>query len=207
MTSYYKTEQEAFWAGEFGDKYTDRNKGAQIVAGNIALFSKILKNMTLPRSVIEFGANTGLNLHALKQLLPKAEFTALEINTKAIETLKRIELVTPVHTSILDFIPEKTFDLTLIKGVLIHINPGELPAVYERLYKSTGKYLVIAEYYNPTPIAVPYRGHEDRLFKRDFAGEIIDTYSDMKLVDYGFSYHRDPAFPQDDFNWFLLEKQ
>jgi spore coat polysaccharide biosynthesis protein SpsF len=26
------------------------------------------------------------------------------------------------------------------------------------------------------------------------------------LVDYGFAYHRDPAFPQDDITWFLLEK-
>jgi spore coat polysaccharide biosynthesis protein SpsF len=27
------------------------------------------------------------------------------------------------------------------------------------------------------------------------------------LVDYGFAYHRDPNFPQDDITWFLLEKR
>jgi spore coat polysaccharide biosynthesis protein SpsF len=26
------------------------------------------------------------------------------------------------------------------------------------------------------------------------------------LVDYGFTYHRDNAFPMDDTTWFLLEK-
>ena len=26
------------------------------------------------------------------------------------------------------------------------------------------------------------------------------------LVDYGFVYHRDNCFPQDDINWFLFEK-
>ena len=82
-----------------------------------------------------------------------------------------------------------------------------LPAVYERLYHSTGRYLMLAEYYNPAPVAIPYRGHRDRLFKRDFAGELLDAYADLSLVDYGFAYRRDPNFPQDDINWFLMEKR
>jgi hypothetical protein len=45
------------------------------------------------------------------------------------------------------------------------------------------------------------------LYKRDFAGEMLDRYPDLQLVDYGFSYHRDQNFPQDDANWFLLEKK
>jgi hypothetical protein len=44
-------------------------------------------------------------------------------------------------------------------------------------------------------------------FKRDFAGEIMDRFPDLRLVDYGFVYHRDPQFPQDDFTWFLMEKR
>jgi hypothetical protein len=50
-----------------------------------------------------------------------------------------------------------------------------------------------------------YRGHADRLFKRDFAGDLIEKYG-MKLVDYGFVYKRDNWAPQDDITWFLLEK-
>ena len=38
----FTTEQEAFWAGEFGDDYTQRNVGAQWVASNLALFTKVL---------------------------------------------------------------------------------------------------------------------------------------------------------------------
>jgi len=34
----------------------------------------------------------------------------------------------------------------------------------------------------------------------------MDIYKDCKLIDYGFSYRRDPAFPQDDITWFLIEK-
>ena len=65
---------------------------------------------------------------------------------------------------------------------------------------------MICEYYNPTPVTVPYRGASERLFKRDFAGELMDRF-DLALVDYGFVYHRDSHFPQDDLTWFLLEKR
>jgi spore coat polysaccharide biosynthesis protein SpsF len=67
--------------------------------------------------------------------------------------------------------------------------------------------ILMGEYYNPSPTAIPYRGHADRLFKRDFAGELLDRFPDLRLIDYGFAYRRDPAFPQDDITWFLLEKR
>jgi len=109
-------------------------------------------------------------------------------------------------SSILEWQPPATYDLALIKGVLIHINPDHLPEVYDRLYACTNQYILVAEYYNPSPVAVSYRGHTDRLFKRDFAGEMMDRYQDLHLLDYGFVYHRDPVWPQDDITWFLMEK-
>ena len=113
-----------------------------------------------------------------------------------------------VHeTSILDFSSDREWDLALIKGVLIHMNPDVLPTIYEKLVAATSRYLLVAEYYNPVPVAISYRDHTDRLFKRDFAGEILDLYPEMELVDYGFAYHRDQNFPQDDITWFLMEKR
>jgi spore coat polysaccharide biosynthesis protein SpsF len=53
---------------------------------------------------------------------------------------------------------------------------------------------------------INYRGNTGKLFKRDFAGEIMEKYKDLELVDYGFIYHRDNIFAGDDFTWFLLEK-
>ncbi|QVL50178.1 MAG: hypothetical protein KFB96_06875 [Thiocapsa sp.] len=44
------------------------------------------------------------------------------------------------------------------------------------------------------------------MFKRDFAGEMLDRYPDLELIDYGFIYRRDPVFPQDDMTWFLLQR-
>lgn len=163
------------------------------------------------KTCIEFGANIGMNLKALKLLFPEQEQYAIEINSDAVnELVKHIPSNHVFHSSILDFPPPHShkmiWDLVLIKGVLIHINPDELNAVYDKLVTACEKYLLVAEYYNPTPVSIPYRGHADRLFKRDFAGEIMDQYPSMKLLDYGFVYKRDPNFPQDDISWFLMEK-
>ena len=94
----------------------------------------------------------------------------------------------------------------MAKGVLIHINPELLERAYRKLYDASHRYVLVCEYYNPSPVRMPYRGHDDRLFKRDFAGEMLDMFADLQLIDYGFQYHRDPTFPQDDITWFLMEK-
>ncbi len=204
--SEFKTEQEQFWAGEFGNEYLVRNRGNALVSGDLRLFSSILASCGKIGSVIEFGANIGLNLVALRQLLPAAELSAIEINETAAAALRELGGIKVYHQSILDFVPDTPRDLAFTKGVLIHINPDMLPEVYQRLYRSSSRYICVAEYYNPRPVEVAYRGHEGRLFKRDFAGELLDMFTDLRLVDYGFSYHRDNNFAQDDINWFLLEK-
>ncbi|HXG28421.1 MAG TPA: pseudaminic acid biosynthesis-associated methylase [Nevskiales bacterium] len=206
MSSSFKTEQEKFWAGEFGNAYSNRNIGDKWIASNTALFSRILARTLGVASVIEFGANIGLNLRAIRNLLPAAELTAIEINKTAAESLVQWGHAEVFHQSILDFEPSRQWDFVLIKGVLIHINPGCLPRVYDALYASSGRYICVVEYFNPTPVTVPYHGQDDKLFKRDFAGELLDRFNQLRLVDYGFTYHRDPNFPQDDTTWFLLEK-
>jgi spore coat polysaccharide biosynthesis protein SpsF len=206
MNKSFKTEQETFWAGEFGNEYIKRNDNEQIIAGNVSLFSKILKNTKNVKTVIEFGSNIGLNLRAIKTLLPDVELSGIEINDKSAKILS--EYVNHVYNqSILKFKSDYKRDFVLIKGVLIHINPNELQNVYESLYKTSSKYICIAEYYNPVPVALPYRGHDNKLFKRDFSGEMLDKFKDLQLVDYGFVYHRDNYYSEyDDINWFLLEK-
>ncbi|MFA5010595.1 MAG: pseudaminic acid biosynthesis-associated methylase [Ignavibacteria bacterium] len=203
----YKTEQEKFWAGEFGTNYIERNNDLQIVAGNINLFSKILSRANKINSIVEFGANIGLNLIALKQLIPFGNFSAIEINKSACIELEKMPWIYTFNESILSFESEKRYDLVFSKGVLIHINPDELESVYNKLFSVSKKYILIVEYYNPTPVEINYRGHKGKLFKRDFAGELIKLYPNLELIDYGFSYHLDPNFPQDDLNWFLLKKE
>lgn len=207
QASSYQTEQEAFWSGEFGTDYIARNQGPALLASNLDFFGRALRSAQPFTSCIEFGANIGMNLKAMQLLYPQLEAHGIEINAEAARQLG--EVVTPERvfsSSILDFSPARQWELTLIKGVLIHLNPKVLPQVYDKLVDSCSRYMLVAEYYNPSPVAIAYRGHSDRLFKRDFAGEIMDRHPHMRLVDYGFAYRRDPKFPQDDITWFLMEK-
>ena len=199
----YKTEQEAFWAGDFGAEYTIRNKGDALLASNLSLFSKSLKQAGGISSCLELGANLGMNLQALKLLYPELKINAVEINKSACERLMSLIGEERVFNgSIFDFNVESQVDLVIIKGVLIHINPDMLNIVYEKLYQASRRYIYVCEYYNPVPVAIPYRGHENRLFKRDFAGEMLEKYPNLTLVYYGFLYRRNPIFPQDDSSVF-----
>lgn len=203
----HDTEQERFWAGQFGSEYISRNEVGSGLPGTIEMFSGILPRVSGARSAVEFGANIGINLEALHALNPELELSAIEINADAVARLERLAYLKHVyHESILQWTCDYPRDLVLVKGVLIHVNPDRLPAVYSLLHESSRKYICLVEYYNPVPVEVAYRGHSGKLFKRDFAGEMLDHFPDLRLVDYGFRYHRDPSFPQDDLTWFLLEK-
>ena len=201
------TEQEVFWETDFGDDYTDRNRVPESIASNISLFSKVFGRTGPVESLLELGSNIGLNLAAIRQLLPKSKLSAVEINQKAANELSaNLPDFDLYRTSILEFEANDQWDFVYSKGVLIHINPDRLPDVYDLMYSASRKFIFLAEYYNPSPVELSYRGHDAKLFKRDFAGELMDRHADLTLIDYGFVYRRDNLFPQDDLTWFLMEK-
>jgi pseudaminic acid biosynthesis-associated methylase len=142
--------------------------------------------------------------------LPSCETAGLEINAYAAKECAEKghqvyegTILTP-HPAANS--PNGMAELSIAFHVLIHINPESLNIAYELLYSLSRRFILISEYFNPTPVAIPYRGHENRLFKRDFAGEIWAQYPSLKLVDYGFVWSKDPVAPKDDTTWFLFEK-
>jgi pseudaminic acid biosynthesis-associated methylase len=121
--------------------------------------------------------------------------------------LNQLSLKEVYHQSILEYQATKSYDLSFTFAVLIHIHPEFLSQIYQKLYQASTCYICLCEFYNPTPVEVEYRGHRGKLFKRDFAGEMLDLYPDLELMAYRFVYHRDPHFPAGDVTWFLLQKQ
>lgn len=200
------SDQEKFWKGDFGTDYIDRNNSNQLLSSNVSLFSKIFDSLHDVSTIVEFGCNVGMNLRALRSIFPDMYLTGIDINPDAIDHVNEWGGANGVLGSIIDLELKEKFDLTFTKGVLIHINPDLLNSVYEKLYKYSKRYVLVAEYYNPSPVTIEYRGEMDKLFKRDFAGDMLDKYKDLKLIDYGFIYKRDTTFPQDDITWFLMEK-
>lgn len=200
-----ETPQANFWAGDFGVDYIPRNKSGALLASNLSLFSRVLASTNpRPTRVLELGANIGMNYLALREILPELEFSGVEVNHSAATELASLGPEV-YESSIESFETQQRWDLVFTKGVLIHLNPSSLPGTYEKMVNLSSQYILIAEYYNPVPVSIDYRGEKDKLFKRDFAGELMDLFPNVKLRDYGFVYRRGP-FPQDDISWFLMEK-
>lgn len=200
------TAQEQAWKGDFGNQYNARSPGDE--EANVAFFTKALHRLRHKgiASIIELGAGTGANIRALRRLHQNADICALEINAEAVQKMIVDQAADDVLlTSLTEFVPNRQWDLSFTKGVLIHVEPAQLPQAYDALFNASRRWIMVAEYYNPTPVYVPYRGHDNLLFKRDFAGDMLKKYP-LKLVDYGFVYHGDDH-PQDDLTWFLMEKK
>lgn len=205
----FKTEQENFWATDFWNDYQDRNQWNKFLANQLNYFSNILNNTSNIWTILELWANIGMNLVALNLLLPESKLTAIEINRLACEKIEKNlwNKVNVINWSILDYSSDSKYDLVFTKWVLIHINPNELDKVYEVMYNSSNRYILLWEYYNPKPVSIEYRWYNDKLFKRDFCWDILNKYPDLELKSYWFNYHWDNNFQQDDITWFLLEKK
>lgn len=199
-----QTAQERAWSGEHGNDYNRRAPGNE--EANYHLFKKALYQAAAIGTILELGAGQGANIRALSRLYPSAQLAAVELNQQAAQVLgSTTKCARVINSSVLDWEPDGAWDLVLSKGLLIHIHPDELHMAYEVIHRAAQRWVLLAEYYNPTPVNVIYRDRDDLLWKRDFAGDMLGRYEDLRLVDYGFVYHRDAA-PQDDITWFLLEK-
>jgi spore coat polysaccharide biosynthesis protein SpsF len=200
-----KSEQERFWEGEFGDRYTERNLITP--ESRQPFFAWLLGAASGVRSVCEFGANTGHNLLALRAADPSLELAGVEPNRKAFEALSALPDVAATASSIQEYTPRRPYDLVFTCGVLIHLDPAALPDAYRKLAASSARYVLINEYFNPVPLELAYREHRERLFKRDFGAEFLEANDGRaRVVDYGFLWHEvEPGW--DNTTWWLFEKR
>ena len=96
----------SFWEGEFGNKYINRNNHPNMSSWHnyINLLKKSLfKNKIKINSVLEYGANIGLNLLALNKIYKKLDITAVEINSNACSKLKNLQNINIYNQSIFFF--------------------------------------------------------------------------------------------------------
>lgn len=199
-----KTAQTGFWEGSFGDSYVERNDVS--ITNRTPFFSKLLQKTFGVSSICELGANKGHNLQVLASLSPNFELTGVEVNRRAFDIMKKDPRIEACHTPIQDFTTDRRFDLVFLCGVLIHVAPADLPLIYRKMFDLSKRYVMMTEYFNPSPVELEYRGHQGKLFKRDFGGEFLDACAGkVRLVDYGFLWKRcEPAW--DNMTWWLFEK-
>jgi pseudaminic acid biosynthesis-associated methylase len=205
-----KSPQLEFWRGAFGDDYIERNPlNEATVRARVAMWMRILKPLEgRPLdSILEVGANIGVNLAALRQLTA-ARLYALEPNEKARAQLVAGGLVPAANalggSADMIALDDGAVDLAFTSGVLIHIAPENLAAACREMHRVARRYIACVEYFSTAPEEIVYRGHAGRLFKRDFGGFWLDQFPDLRPLDYGFFWRRTTGL--DDLTWWLFEK-
>lgn len=204
------TSQLDEWRGEFGVAYIERNSATpERVQQRADAMSKILDHIddALPQSIIEVGANVGLNLRALKVVVG-AELIAVEPNYAARKILSADGVLPADHIidGTADALPleDASVDLVLTSAVLIHVPDELLEASYREIHRVAKRYILCLEYFSPNPVAIHYRGRDDMLYKRDYGGLWLDWYPDLELIADGFFWKRTTGL--DNVNWWLFRK-
>ena len=160
--------QEEFWSGDFGNEYTARNR---VDWRQRIPFWKAIMDSTGARSVYEFGCNAGWNLSAIRRAYPDVGVYGSDINATAIQQAVAAGLVT---VPVLEAPP---CDLVLTAGVLIHVSPEHLQPTMQALVAKSNEYILAVEYGAAQEEEVNYRGHAERLWRRNYGA----LYMDMGL--------------------------
>lgn len=183
--------QEEFWAGEFGDEYTTRNRVDW--RARIPFWKAILDN-TGARSVFELGCNAGWNLSAIRRAYPDVNVRGIDINSRAVAQANEADLLVSLSQELYC-----QSELVFTAGVLIHISPENLQQIMQSLVDASYDYVLAIEYAATTEEAIEYRGHQDRLWKRNYGTLYMDMGLDL--------IQRGPAGKGfDDCTYWLLRK-
>lgn len=192
------------WAGEFGNSYTRRNRDAPIGQ------RETIWQMLLPHdchSVMEIGANVGTNLEAIAHF-SDADIYACEPNDLARNELLSLELcppgnIRPDYADALSF-RDETADLVFTSGVLIHIVPDKLLPSMREMHRVSRKYIICGEYFAPSEEMIPYRGHDNAMWRRDYGSLWLDNFPDLHCLSTLFCWKRMTGL--DNLTFWVFEK-
>ena len=194
------TVQLDVWRGEFGAAYTERNPMNPGV--RLAPFRTMLGGLGIS-SALEVGCNRGHNLATLAETLGKgSRIVGVEPNAHARSLAEAIAPGQVVEGSA-DRLPfaDASFDAVLTCGVLIHVPPEAYEQSLREIRRVARRYVLAAEYYAAGETAIEYRGHNDLLWKRDFASDYIRVCGDLEVVRSGY-WTKEDGF--DRSHWWLL---
>ena len=209
MIDLSQTPQLDLWRGDFGRAYIQRNAiTEETIATRVRMWSRMLERaLPEPRSILEVGANIGLNMHALSRMCT-AELFAVEPNAVAREQLATSGCmpVCNISEGFAATVPHEdaSRDLVFTSGVLIHIDPAHLEASCREIHRVSRRFILCSEYFSSEPREIRYRGLDGHLFLRDFGRFWLETCPDLCLIDYGFFWRG--AGYAGDLTWWLFGK-
>ena len=188
-----KTPQTDCWQGNFGREYSDRNvldpqALDDFTFSNYGIRRRDLNQNFLagiPREtrILEVGCNVGNQLLLLYEMGFR-NLSGIEIQDYALDRARmRLKDVNFQQASALQIpFPNAHFDLVFTAGVLIHIAPGDLPVAMKEIHRCARQYIWGFEYYSPETKEINYRGHQQLLWKMDYANAYLAQFPDLELV-------------------------
>jgi pseudaminic acid biosynthesis-associated methylase len=193
-------EKIKIWQSNFGVEYTNRN--VVTPESRVNAFNQMVGNLNIDK-ILEVGCNVGHNLVALSKI-KDYKLVGLEPSKYAVLQGRSNNAISILEGNAFD-IPFKDgyFDLVFTSGVLIHISLADLPKAMDEMYRVTNRYLLVIEYYAENETIIPYHGHNQMLWKRDFKKHFEDRFPNLKLVKSGYW---DKADGFDRTHWWLFEK-
>jgi pseudaminic acid biosynthesis-associated methylase len=188
-----ETEQAVVWKSDFGREYTDRNtldvdSLDQLHRRNYGISKReinesFLRDIPKDAGFLEVGCNAGNQLLLLREM-GYSNLAGVELQLYALEiALQRLPGVSLELGSALSLPHENSsFDVVFTSGVLIHIGPKDLPRAMDEIYRCSRKYIWGMEYYSADVAEVPYRGHNQLLWKMDYARQYLERFPDLELL-------------------------
>ena len=190
---------EKLWSGPFGDDYVERNTSFDHRSD---FWTRVTGDLH-PASVLEVGCNVGGNLKWIAGNV--ARTTGVDVNRRALASLHDSAPHVGAALAAARDLPFRNgaFDLVFTMGVLIHQPSASLARVMAEMHRCARRHVLVAEYYSPSTVEVPYRGQEGALFKRDFGSLFLEQFGDLRLIESGF-LERDSGW--DDITYWILER-
>jgi len=192
MDAAEHTKQSREWASDFGREYTDRNILSPPELDALWMNNYGVTRTTLNRKflgavphdaqILEVGCNVGNQLLLLDGMGYKS-LRGIEIQSYAVPLAqKRVPAASIVQGSALEIpFPDRSFDLVFTSGLLIHIAPTDLPKVLSEIHRVAKTWILGSEYYAPSSTEINYRGHDNLLWKDNFAQRYLQQFTDLLL--------------------------
>jgi spore coat polysaccharide biosynthesis protein SpsF len=193
---------EQLWAGDFGDEYTERNRGS---IDRLAFWSGLAEAHPFS-TALEVGCNVGDNLLALRELIGEEALAGVDVNEGALAAARaRLPRADLRHAMARELpFADGSFELVFTAMVLIHQPDETLSDVMSEVVRCSSRYVLTAEYESAERVEVPYRGQDGALFKRPYADLYLGAFPALRRVAGGFLGQADGW---DDVTWALLERQ
>ena len=188
-----ETKQVREWNGDFGREYTDRNtlSPAEVDVLWMANYGmtrtdlnrRFLASVPLDARILEVGCNVGNQLLLLRQM-GYTNLCGIDVQSYAVRAAQSRVLGAAIKegSALAIPFPDASFDLVFTSGVLIHIAPADLPTVLKEIHRVAKTWILGSEYYAPSSTEINYRGHQNLLWKDNFAKRYLEQFAELRLI-------------------------